>query len=226
MINERSYPDINQACLVLAEKLASSISTAIYDRGKALIALSGGRTPKTVFEYLQNFDIEWGKVTITLTDERWVDPEDSQSNENLVRIYLLTGKAKSATFVSLYGGEGTPKEGEVDCEARLKKLQLPFDAIYLGLGPDGHFASLFPSDQALDRTESICVAVQEAKFGIPRMSLTKTAILNSKKIYLLFSGEDKHSIYRQAKKEGPYKEIPLRLILLQNQTPVTVISAP
>lgn len=226
MIEERNFKTLEAAAHALADDLAAVLREAISTRGEALIAVSGGRTPQQVFERLHQLTVDWSRVTITLADERWVPPDHPDSNEKLVRSYLLQGTAAAATFIPLYGGEESPEAGQPACEARLKTLALPFDAVYLGMGSDGHFASLFPGDAAVDARDSLCVAVPAMESRLPRMSLTAPAILNAGKIFLLFSGADKHAMYAEAKKAGSYKEIPLRLILSQTQTPVVVLTAP
>lgn len=225
-IEERNFKTLETAAHALADDLAAVLRETISGRGRALLAVSGGRTPRLVFERLRQVAVDWNRVTIILTDERWVSPDHPDSNEKLVRSYLLQGSAAAATFIPLYGGEASPEAGQPACEARLKTLALPFDAVYLGMGGDGHFASLFPGDAALDARDSLCAAVSAAGSRLPRMSLTAPAILNAGKIFLLFSGADKHSMYARAKKSGSHKDIPLRLILSQEQTPVSVLTAP
>ncbi|MBN1351541.1 6-phosphogluconolactonase [candidate division KSB1 bacterium] len=225
-IKERNFPTIESAAHALADDLADIIRKAISVRGRAFLAVSGGRTPKYVFERLCKSAVDWSRVIITLTDERWVMGHQPESNENLVRSYLLQGPAATATFIPFFGGEKSPEAGEAACEARLKKLDLPFDAVYLGVGEDGHFASLFPGDPAVDARDSLCVPVPETESRLSRMSLTVPTILNARKIFLLFSGSAKHAMYANAKNSGSYKDIPIRLILSQSQTPVFVLTAP
>ena len=226
-IEERCFPTIEAAAYALADDLASTLREAISAHGHGLMAVSGGRTPHHVFERLRQLDVDWSRVTVTLTDERWVPPYHPDSNEKLVRSYLLQGPARAAAFIPLYGGEDSPEAGQSACEARVKDLVLPFDAVYLGMGGDGHFASLFPGDPAVDARESRCIPVPATEFRLPRMSLTASAILDARKVFLLFSGADKHAKYAEAARtDGANHDIPLRLLLLQTQTPVYVLSAP
>jgi 6-phosphogluconolactonase len=225
-IEEHHFISIEAAADELAANLASVLCDAISARGRALLAVSGGRTPKHVFERLRRHDVDWRRVQVTLTDERWVPVDHPDSNEKLVRSCLLLGGAAVATFISLFGGEESSERGQFACEERLKTLNLPFDAVYLGLGNDGHFASLFPGDPALHVYNSLCVAVSATESRLSRISLTAPTILNANKIFLLFSGHDKHFIYSKAKQPGSIEEIPLRLLLLQEQTPITVLTAP
>lgn len=226
MIEERRYATLRAAAHALADELAFLLREAIAARGRSLLAVSGGRTPKQVFERLCQLEVDWGRVALTLVDERWIPVGHPESNEGLVRSYLLRGRVAAAAFIPLFGGENSPEAGQPACEARLKALALPFDAVFLGIGSDGHFASLFPHDPALDSRDSLCVAVPANGSRLPRMSLTAPTILNARKVFLLFSGADKQAIYAEAKKAGSYKNIPARMILSQTQTPVSVLVAP
>ena len=224
-IEHQQFDDMISAAHALADELAIVLRNAIDQRGNALIAVSGGRTPEHVFKRLRQQRLDWQKVTVTLTDERWVPADHPDSNEKLVRTHLLQDAAAAAAFVPLFGGEATPEAGQSACEARLQKLNVPFDAVYLGMGGDGHFASLFPGDAAVNVTEGLCIAAPETVSRVARMSLTAPAVLNARKIFLLFSGADKHAKYAEAQQPGVPSEVPLRLVLRQSQTPVTVLSA-
>ncbi|MHA1600984.1 MAG: 6-phosphogluconolactonase [Alphaproteobacteria bacterium] len=225
-IEERDFATIDAAARALADDLANALRKAISARGRALLAVSGGRTPRHVFDYLNKLDVDWPRVTVTLTDERWVPADHPDSNEGLARSSLLRGPAAAATFIPLYGGEASPEDGQAVCEARLSALAMPFDAIYLGLGGDGHFASLFPGDAALDAHGRICIAVPGTETRQPRMTLTASAIMDAREVFLMFSGTDKHAVYAEARTAGPYEDIPVRLVLDQERTPVSVLMAP
>jgi 6-phosphogluconolactonase len=225
-IEERAFATLEAAAGALAQDLASALRAAAVKRGRALLAVSGGRTPRHVFDSLRRLDVDWPRVTVTLTDERWVPADHPDSNEGLVRSFLLHGPAAAATFIPLYGGEVSPEAGQAACTARLAALAGPLDAVYLGIGGDGHFASLFPGDPALEVRDRVCVAVPGTATRQPRMTLTVSAILEARQVFLLFSGADKHAVYAAARKPGPYTQIPLRLILGQTRTPVVVFTAP
>lgn len=225
-IEERTFHTVDSAARALADDLAAVLREAISARNQALMAVSGGRTPRHVFACLRRLDVDWPRVTLTLTDERWVPADHPDSNEGLARSSLLLGPAAAATFIPLYGGEVSPEAGQAACEARLAALAKPFDAVYLGLGGDGHFASLFPGDPALDVRDRVCAAVPGTETRQPRMTLTASPILDARKVFLMFSGADKHAVYGEARRAGPYEHIPLRLILGQGRTPVSVFKAP
>lgn len=226
MINERQFSSIEAAAHALADDLAVALCEAIAVRGRALLAVSGGHTPRHVFDRLHRLEVDWSRVTVTLTDERWVPADHPDSNERLVRSHLLCGPATAATFVPLFGGESSAPAGQSACEARLRALALPFDAVYLGMGDDGHIASLFPGDNAINVSNSLCIAVPATESRLPRMSLTRRTLLDTRRIFLLFSGADKQAKYAEAKRKGSLHEVPLRLILSQELAPVYVLKTP
>ncbi len=208
----QNFATIKLAAQALAERVIVTLNEAISKRGKASIAVSGGRTPRLVFQHMRQHRVSWDRVTVTLTDGRWVTPDHAESNEWLVRTHLLIGPAKAATFIPMFGGESSPQSGQAACEHRLISIGRPFDAVYLGMGADGHIASLFPGHSAVNIRSSLCVAVSAPEIRPPRMSPTAAAIMGSGKIFLLFAGADKHSTYRRTRQEGASRGIPLRLL--------------
>ncbi|TAM09084.1 MAG: 6-phosphogluconolactonase, partial [Rhodanobacter sp.] len=128
----------------LAERVAAQLRDGIAARGRALVAVSGGTTPAAFFAELARQVLDWARVTVTLVDERWVPDTDPRSNAKLVKETLLQGPAAAATFVPLYTGAATPEAGLADAATRIAALPLPFDAVLLGMGDDGHTASFFP----------------------------------------------------------------------------------
>ena len=225
MISETDFSTIEEAANSLAQDLTVILQDSIDATGQAYFAVSGWRTPRFVFSRLRKMELDWSRVCITLTDERWVPVRDSHSNERLVRTLLLQGAASAAKFIPLYGGESSPEQGLAACEARLAAVGQPLDAVYLGMGGDGHFASLFPGHPAIDVRDGLCVAIPETSYRVGRMSLTANAILAAKKLMLLYAGPVKHAVYQEATKPGSYHDLPLRLVLQQAQTPVEVLRA-
>ena len=222
----QNFASIKLAARALAGRLVVTLNEAISERGRASIAVSGGQTPHLVFQQMRQHRVSWDRVTITLTDERWVSPENAESNERLVRKHLLIGPTKAATFIPMFGGESSPQSGQAACEQRLRSIGMPLDAVYLGMGVDGHIASLFPGHPAVNIRSSLCVAVSAPEIRPPRMSLTAAAIMGSGRIFLLFAGADKHSTYRRAQQEGACRDIPLRLLYGNSQAPVEILAAP
>jgi len=213
----------------LADKMANQLTKSIDENGWASMALSGGRSPAPLLDALSIKDLDWSKVTITLVDDRWVPLGSDRSNEALVRNHLLQNKAKAATFLGLTTDHASPMEGLADVEDRLKDLPLPFNTLFLGLGEDGHTASLFPCAPAKelaygfapDHGEKVCAIHPESQ-PEARITLTLPTILNSDHIALFICGEEKWKVLEQAMKDGPENELPIRTVLRRSLSPVDI----
>jgi 6-phosphogluconolactonase len=215
----------------LSDRIQELLSEAIRCRGGASLIVSGGMTPVALFEALSGIDMAWEKILISLADERWVDPGNPASNEHLVRTHLLKNKAAIAGFIGLKTPAHMAKEGEAACEERIRRIPAPFDLLILGMGDDGHTASLFPGATALPRaldmtSERICMAVSPPAVPHDRMTLTLPALLNSRHIFVHILGEKKRQVYKKAIAGESPEEMPIRAILGQKRVPVTVWWAP
>lgn len=211
----------------LADRIGRSLLKSIAVHGRASLAVSGGSTPKPLFRQLSALDIPWQDVVITLVDERWVDPADRASNEQLVHRYLLQDRAAAAVFVGLKNVFPAAAEGEARCEQALRKVPQPFTVLVLGMGNDGHTASLFPGSAQLAAATDMnsgktCMAVTPADAPHERMTLTLPAILNAEEIILHLTGSEKKEVLAKAQEAGPAEDMPVRFILRQGETPVAV----
>lgn len=228
MMSKIAHKYNNKTMLIedLALNIAKDLSAAINANGKATLMVSGGNTPKTLFEYLCKIKISWKKVTIGLCDERWVDSANQDSNEKMVRKYLLQHQAQHAKFIGLY--EDLPIDDAVDlCSQKVKDELFPFDVLILGLGEDGHTASLFPNNEKLQQAFSqdlkqLCISIKPTSAPHARMSLTKAAILSAKHIYLHFEGKTKTEVYKEALSGGSEYNMPIRAILNQEKKTIGV----
>ncbi|MCP5012357.1 MAG: 6-phosphogluconolactonase, partial [Aestuariibacter sp.] len=144
---ESVYESAEALNTAFADDIARLLSDAIASRGKASLMVSGGRTPLPLFQALCNADIDWSNVDVSLVDERWVDEQDDASNTKLVKQNLMVGKAAAARFVDMKSAESDAADAVLDCEARLATMSQPFDVLILGMGEDGHTASLFPCSE-------------------------------------------------------------------------------
>ena len=215
----------------LAESLGEDLKRAVAERGEASLVVSGGSTPLPLFHALSHTALPWQNVWITLADERWVDPTDNASNERLVRTHLLQQAAAAAHFVPMKTAASTPEEGEVECEARIAKMPRPFDVVVLGMGGDGHTASLFPDApylaEALDpASERTCLAMRPVSASQPRMTLTLAALLHSRRTVIHITGNEKWDVYRRALAPGPMDELPIRAVLERGPEPLDVYWSP
>ncbi|MEP6883171.1 MAG: 6-phosphogluconolactonase [Gammaproteobacteria bacterium] len=225
------YPDIENLSRTLATQIAASLQAAIAARGTASLVVSGGRSPLRLFEMLRTEPLDWSRVRVALADERWVSPLDAASNERLVRDFLLKDGAAAARFLGLKNAAPTPDLGAVSAWETFARVPRPFDSVVLGMGEDGHTASLFPRSpnlpSALNRGAAAgCVGMWSPLAPQPRLSLNLTALLDSRRIVLLISGEIKWRTYAAACAAGPEAEMPVRAVLRQWRTPVDVMWAP
>ena len=224
----RTFNDKQQLATALAEAIATNLKSGIAARGGASLAVSGGSTPTLLFRTLSSRpDIAWDRVTVTLVDERWVDETSDRSNARLVKANLLQGRASAATFVPLYQG-GTRPDIE-KTEAALASVRRPLDVAILGMGNDGHTASFFPGGDNLHEAltvEGPVVAIEAPGAGEPRVTLTLRQLLAARALYLHIEGEEKVKTLEQAEAEGPVEDMPVRAILRQTQTPLTIYWSP
>ena len=199
------HADARSAAHAAGALIAAALAEAVEHRGRASFAGAGGRTPGETYAWLSSADLPWDKVSVTLTDERWVDPDSPQSNEALLRDTLLQNRAAAARLLPLWSGAPSPEAAALAAGPMLAE-QLPFDAILLGMGEDGHFASLFPGSPALavgldEDTDVLAVAAPagEPMPPQPRISLTLAALLQSRLNILLVTGQAKLAVLQQPK---------------------------
>jgi 6-phosphogluconolactonase len=202
-----AFDDAQALATALSASIAGKLREAIDASGEAFIAVSGGSTPKRLFEALSNEALDWSRVTVTLVDERWVPETDERSNARLVKALLLQHKAADAEFVPLYVETPTPEAGIGEARARVGELRQPFDVIVLGMGPDGHTASFFPGgdrlSEALDVANTALVLPMRAPgAGEPRITFTLPVLLKARSLYLHIQGDDKRDVLADAEKQG------------------------
>lgn len=230
-VEERAFASAGEAAQALADAVAADLAAALRARPAASLVVSGGRSPVAFFELLRQAPLDWGRVSITLVDERWVPPEHADSNARLVAEHLLQGPAATARFVSLWNGAPTPADAVPERSAVIVALPRPFDAVVLGMGEDGHTASLFPGmaglDAALDPTfDALLVATVPPTAAHARVSFTLRALLDSRRIYLPLGGAAKQAVYREALATRDARRWPIAAVLSQATVPVQVFLSP
>ena len=202
----------------LSLKVADLLSAAISQKGSASIAVSGGSTPKGFFTALSNKDIDWQKVTITLADERWVEFDSKDSNTRLVHENLLKNNASAATFFHLRKESEFNQATLVKLNSDAKESLLPLDVLILGMGEDGHTASLFPcSEQILaaldiDNSDALMKVVPQTA-PHERITFTYAHLVQSKNIILHVCGEGKKVVLEKALANNNQQEMPIRAFL-------------
>ena len=210
MTNYIIKKSINKKILSInsSEKIAELINLTLSRKERCRIALSGGSTPSDTYCLLREFNLPWHRVDVFLGDERWVDPDDSSSNSLMLRnTLLLNGPASKANFLSVPTTElSSPEDSSKALTELLKKTFKSdnpiFDLILLGLGDDGHTASLFPGTNSLFESEKL-ITVSEGK-GMPRITFTSKLLCAAVNVIFLVSGAS--------------KQIPLKRLIDNNES--------
>ena len=225
---EHFFDSREAASVAAARHIETALLRQLEQQPEAAVVVGGGTSPVRCLGELANSDIAWGRLQVLLSDERWVPSQDEDSNEQMIRQNLLQGKAADAHLWPMYDASASIEE---QCEAQRKTirgLQGGFACALLGMGEDGHFASLFPDAgnlaDGLDiESESLCLPISTAASQHLRISLTLAALLQSQSILLLFFGDAKRSVYEHAK-ENP-TAYPVSRLLSQQRVPVHVFWA-
>jgi len=215
------------ASAAVAARIAGLISAQIDRNDKATFVVSGGTTPAKCFDYLSSYSLDWDKVQVALSDERWVPYDHEDSNERLVREALLKAEAAAASVLSIY-------QDDLSVDERCDSLQSQFPesgfaCSMVGMGADGHFASLFPDADSLEAgldfdNKRFYIPVLTAASRHPRVSMTLGALLKSAEILLLIFGTDKLGVYEKARAgDSTY---PIAALLGQQAVPVSLYWAP
>jgi len=211
----------------LAQHIAAQLASDIREHGQASLAVSGGSTPRKLFQQLSQCELDWSRVWISLVDERWVSVDSPDSNERMLRENLLQHRAAAAHFVSLVSQHEDASDGLVEVGERLEEIPQPWSVVVLGMGGDGHTASWFPRalnlDELLNTTGTRQIAAtQPVTAPHQRITLTLPAVLNSRHIIIHIAGDQKKAVLESAGQN----DYPIAAILQQNTTPATIWWAP
>ncbi len=217
------------AAIAAAERIAEALGRRLDAQGEASVVVSGGTSPAGVFAELARTPLAWPDVHVILSDERWVPADHEDSNEKLVRETLLSGEAQAAKLLPVYRPGVTIEDRCSELNDELRQAPFPFACALLGMGEDGHFASLFPDadnlEEGLDVDSSeLCIPVNTAASRHPRVSLTLSALSRSDEILLLMFGDRKREVYETTKQAA--NGHPVSHLLRQKRAPVHVYWAP
>jgi len=213
-IEFKSFKTREAASGALATELASVLGSVLAEHGRASLVVSGGSSPVQMFRALGSAPLAWENVTVVPSDEREVPLDHADRNEAMIRRELMTGDADRASMVSLYPAGDIPSR---------------FDAVVLGMGSDGHTASLFPDSPDLEA--ALASPVPLARLDVPRLgahriSLTPAVLLATARLFLLFFGDEKREVFDRACASGAVSEYPVRTVLRQDRVTVEVYWAP
>lgn len=225
-ITENKFDSRIELIESLSQNVITILSKSIEERDCASMLLSAGSTPGPLYDKMSNADLNWAKTWFGLTDERWVEPDHDDSNEKLIRNSLLKNKAAQAHFLGLKSSHADPMAGQATVRENISNLPSPFDITLLGMGEDGHVASLFPglsgTMAALSPdNDQICAAIRKPDGETARMTVTLNALLLTKRVYLLFYGSQKLAVYDRAKK-AKTDQLPVSYLLHQTKVPISL----
>jgi 6-phosphogluconolactonase len=215
-----------QTAQALAAAVAANLQDGVRRRRRAGLIVPGGRTPVAFLDQLAAQQIGWSGVTVSLSDDRLVPADHADSNEGVVRRHLLQKAAASASLIPLVSAASAPQVQLASAERALAAMPRPSDAAVLGMGEDGHTASLFPgapgTAEALDlrRPERVAL-VSPAGAPHPRISLTLRALLDTRAVMILIQGEGKAAAIERAARSDPARH-PIAAFLQQKSVPVHV----
>jgi 6-phosphogluconolactonase len=218
--------DPQQLAETLGDRITRTLANAVKARGKATLVVSGGSTPKPLFQYISHQPIDWSKITVTLADERCVPAESEQSNARLVRENLLQHQAKAAKFMPLHNDSVAPDVSAKQADSSMGNLP-KFDCVILGMGNDGHTASIFPEasgrDQALDLKNTANAMLIDPVTVTPlRITQTARRLLNTRWMVLHITGEEKARLLDQIANAPDPRKWPISFFLCQNEAPFSV----
>lgn len=194
------------------EYITACINDAVLKNDKAGVLLSGGSSPRPIYEALSQIDLAWDKITIGLVDERWVAPDTPGSNQTFIAQTLLQNKAAAATFIPMKTAHVSADAGASSVSRDYAKAFDPIDICIMGMGTDGHTASWFPQAKDLERAMDIHGQDKVCAFdatGCPvageqteRITLTLPAVLSARHIILLIAGAEKQAVFEAAQSDA------------------------
>lgn len=201
----------------LALNVAKQLSAAIDAQGTATLVVSGGRSPVAFFQHLAKQALDWSNVVVSLADERWVPVEHADSNAGLLKKYLLQGPAAKAQFLSLYSAAANLEQAAEHADRLLSELPV-IDVLVLGMGDDGHTASLFPDSPNLaealkaDGTRR-CYPMMAPTVPRQRLTMSRALLASAKHKILSISGQSKLTTLNTALAGDDVAALPIRAFL-------------
>jgi len=224
LIQRKPYPNVNALAEGFATYAAEVLSAALTRQETVSLVVPGGSTPRIYLPALAAKELPWQRIAITLSDERWVDVELPDSNECLVRTCLLDHLNVQPRFAGLKTLHDIPEAAIPDICQRLEALPQPFTLTVLGLGEDGHIASLFPGLKLHETQQKIvrqCIVVAPPVAPSLRVSLSLEALAESEQIVLVVTGKNKRQLLDKIENHAD-STLPIVWLLERVQSPVVV----
>ncbi len=213
------FNDMDAQMRGLCDAVRGELAEALSARGRAVLAVPGGRTPAPFFEMLAGCDdLNWRNIVVLLTDERCVADDSPRSNGRLLRASLLQNHAAEAQYLPIYDHAGGGLGGGLT-ESVLESVAgvLPLDVCIVGMGADAHTASLFADSpelgEALADDAPALVRVSAPSMGEDRVTLSAGALRSAASVHILMSGADKYTALQSAMLAGEVQDAPIRVIL-------------
>ncbi|GAA3923089.1 6-phosphogluconolactonase [Litoribacillus peritrichatus] len=228
-LHEQIYQTHRELIESLTLQLADHLRGAIEHHGNISFVVSGGNTPKPLYKQLSQQHLAWDHVTICPSDERWVATDHDDSNYKMLKNTLLQNAADKASLLSLKSDQAF-SDAAMSLTPAVQALSKPLNIVLLGMGDDGHIASLFPDANELEHalsaplSEPVSTIQSESKGA--RVTLTLPTLLNAEHIFLLFTGNEKWHVYKKAKESPSSLSLPIGHLLHKATCPLTVCWSP
>lgn len=209
------YPDREAMMIAVANQIATELETALHHQDRATLVVPGGTTPGPIFDDLNAVHLDWDRVDVMLSDERWVPENSERSNTRLLRERLLVNQAAAARYLPLYARADRPEDVLAELESNIVG-SLPISVLVLGMGADMHTASIFPGadmlTQALDPHAPVLMPMRAPGAPEPRITLTARVLDAAINKHIVISGADKREALETAR-HLPAQEAPIRAVL-------------
>jgi 6-phosphogluconolactonase len=208
------YADAEMMTMNLANRLAGELRQALATGGRASLAVPGGTTPGPIFDVLSAVELDWARVDVVLTDERWVPETSERSNTRLLRQRLLRDKAAAARLVPLYAAAETPEERLAELSEGVAAM-LPLSCVLMGMGADMHVASIFPGADRLHEAlhgDAVLVPMRAPGAAEPRVTLSARVLHGAMRRHLVITGAAKRAAIEAAERMTP-EEAPVAAVL-------------
>lgn len=221
----RLFDDAAAMARLVADDVQSIIGSAIGTHGSAIVALPGGRTPAPIFAELARREIVWPLVTLLPTDDRLVPVDDPLSNAGLIRSHFGDTGAR---LITLSDGDEDADDAGRSADLRLRELLWPMDLVWLGMGEDGHTASILPGpdfNAALEPGRLACGVTPDplpAEAPVARVTLTRAALVATRSLILTITGEKKRAVAEMALEEGPASSLAIGRVLASARVPAII----